>query len=190
MALTTDDKVAMLRAAWNRRIPSAATLSEAIQSFIDDAQEQLDEDLNNSASNSHSSSSNLPGSNRITDQETVRGWNQIVSGYKATRLFLVNCAKYAQDAFAVQRVGCFPNPLPDKIVDPAARVIIDPNDQWEQLCEREEIAVTEVVNAVVDDEAIYLWLLNHPNLLNQSSNISESRGFYGHAIVGRTAGGF
>ena len=36
-------------------------LIDAIESLRDDAQSQLDQDLNNSASNSHSAGSNLPG---------------------------------------------------------------------------------------------------------------------------------
>ncbi len=187
MALNTDDKVGMLRRAWNLRAPDADTLIEAIQSLLDDAQCQLDEDLQSSASNSHSSNSNQPGANRITDQETIRGWNQIIAGYKAARLYLLNCATYAQDAFATLRVGCFPNPLPAP-ANPA--VITDASGAWMQYCLGEEIDPNKVINAVVGDEAVFLWLINHPNLLNKTNNISESRGFYGNAIVGRTGGGF
>lgn len=187
IALTTDDKVGMLRRAWAMCATDADKLIDAIQSLLADAQQILDEDLDSSSSNSHSSHSNMPGSNRVTDQETVRGWNQIIDGYKVSRLYLLNCANYGQDAFVLQRIGCFPNPLP-AIAIPA--VTIDTRGGWSQLCLLEEIDPAKVINAVVGDETIFLWLLNHPNLLNKSNNISESRGFYGNAIVGRTGGGF
>lgn len=188
IALTTDDKVGMLRRAWNSLATDAAKLIEALNSLRADAQQQLDEDLSNSASNSHSSGSNVPGSNRLTDQETVRAWDQIIEGYKATRLYLINCARYGQDAWAIFIIGSFPTPLPAP-VNPAI-IIDDGHLQWQQLCDAEEIDVANVIGVGPGDEAIFLWLLSHPNLLNRSNNRSESRGFYGHAITGRTGGGF
>lgn len=180
----------MLRRAWNLSPDSASSLIETITSLQADAQEQLGQDINSSASNSHSATSNQPGANRITDQETVRGWNLIVVGYKQTRQYLLNCCKYGLDAFTIQCRGCFPNPLPAAITPPEDRVIVDDHSRWENLCDLEEIAASSVVGKVVGDEAIYLWLLNNPNLLNQSGNVSSSQGNYSSAIVGRAGGGF
>lgn len=178
----------MLRAAWDAAPASASSLLTQIQAMLGEAQEQLAEDLDSSASNSHSSHSNIPGTNRLTDQETVRGWNQIITAFKTVRLYLINCANYGLDAFAVQMKGSFPMPPPAAVNPPV--LIDDGFNQWQQLCVFESIDPATVIGQAVDDEAIYLWLVNNASLLEASKNRTESRGNYSAAIVGRTGGGF
>lgn len=184
IALTTDDRVAFLRAAWISAQKNQVPLREAIEGMLADANDRLSQDVNSAASNSHSATTNQPGSNRITDQETVRAWNQILSALTTVRKYLLACCKYGLDTFAVQAVGVFPTPLPAAL-DAAARVMLDDSSQWADACEAEEIDATTVIGVAVDDGASYLWLLLNPDLLRTTNNVTETRGDYSSAIIGR-----
>src|SRR6266576_7218121 len=138
IALTLDDKRAMLRRAWALAPQEANSLLETIEAQIVEAQDRVDEDVSSAGSNSHSATANQPGSKRITDQETVRGWRELLESFRAVRQFLRNCAKYGQDAFVVYRNGTFPNPLPDPIADDI-RLTIDTYGAWALLFEKEDI---------------------------------------------------
>lgn len=180
----------MLRRAWLAAPESGDTLLNQLQSFAQAAADSESEDINSSSSNSHSATSQQPGAATATAAEKTRGWEQLIHGFKVTRKFLRDCSKYGLDAFTVQTNSQFPTPLPAAL-DEAARVIVDDNDNWESLCDLhgdEWSTKAIIVGQAVGDAAVYLWLLNNPALLSITRGITEQRGDYTEAIVGRTGG--
>jgi hypothetical protein len=174
-----------LREVWNSLPDAAANLLPALEAKFSEAREIQGEDLNSSASNSHSATSNLPGANTFTAAENARGWSQIIEGFRVARQFLQDCADYALDAFAVKHQGFFPSSLP-AIVNPA--VTVDPNNRWTRLARFYDVDSAKIIGQAVGDEAIYCWLSDNTNLLNIDHGVTESRGDYSDAIIGRSGG--
>lgn len=183
IGLSTDDKRAMLRRAWNNAADSANSLLPQLEIEAQKIREILEQDVSSSASNSHSATAFMPGTNKPTATEDLRGWNQIIEGFYRTRQYLRDCANYGVDAFTTFINGYFPAPLPT-IVNPA--IIIDPTGRWLRLTSFWDVDSTLVVGQPVGDESIYCWLLDHSDtLLNIESGARESRGDYSMGIIGR-----
>lgn len=175
----------MLREVWNSLPDAASNLLPALESKFADARGVQDEDLNSSSSNSHSSTSNLPGEGTFTAAENVRGWSQIIEGFRVARQFLQDCAGSGLDAFTIKHRGCFPSPLP--VVAPA--LTVDPHNRWVRLARFYDIDGTaKIVGQPVGDEAVYCWLEENANLLNIDHGNTQSRGDYSGAIIGRSGG--
>lgn len=184
IALSTEDKRAMLREVWNSLADAAANLLPALEARLTEARCLQGEDLNSSASNSHSATSNQPGQGTFTAAESVRGWSQIIEGFRVARQYLQDCAGAGLDAFTIQHQGCFPSPLP--VINPA--ITVDNHGRWARLARFNDIDPAKIVAVAVGDESVYCWLLENSNLLDIDHGITESRGDYSNAIVGRTGG--
>jgi len=185
IALTTEDKRALLREVWNSLPDQAGNLLPALEARFSAARSVQDEDLSSSASNSHSATSNQPGMNNYTDAEEVRAWSQIIEGFRVARQYLQDCAGAGLDAFVIQCRGCFPNPLP--VVNPA--VTVDTKGAWLRLARFWDIdGAAKIVGQPVGDEAVFAWLMANAALLNIDHGVTESRGDYSGAIIGRTGG--
>lgn len=180
----------MLRRAWDAAPAGGNTLLAQLKANAQSAADYESEDLQSAASNSHSASSQMPAAATAAAAEKTRAWYQIIEGFAVTRQFLINCAKYGLDAFQVQCAACFPNPLPAPLPDDQ-RLIIDTYGKWDLLCDKygDDFAnAGSVIGKTVDDSAIYLWLLNNPDLLNITKGVTEQRGEYTEAIIGRVGG--
>ena len=175
----------MLRQSWNDCINDTDLLLNAITARLNDARQKQDEDLSSSSSNSHTGTSNFPGENTFTSAEAVRAWTQIETGFRVARQFLQDCADYAADAFVIRHNGQFPSPAP---APPASPVTVDPANRWARLARFNDIDPAKIVNQSVGDEAVYCWLIDNVNLLSIEQGVTESRGDYSSAIVGRTGG--
>lgn len=190
IGLNTEDKLGMLRRAWNAAPIGGNTLFAQLSQFATDASGMEDDDVNSSSSNSHSSTSQMPGAATATAAEKTRGWYQIIEGFQTARQFLRNCCRYGLDAFQIQCQSRFPQPLPAMLaID--AQIIVDTYGKWLQLCDKYEdefVKADLVIGKTLDDGAIYLWLLANPDLLNITKGVTEQRGEFTEAIVGRTGG--
>lgn len=120
-----------------------------------------------------------------TDSETIRGWSQIMEGFRVARQFLQDCAGYGLDAFTIKNQQYFPSPLP-ATTTPA--VTVDTQNRWVRLARFWDVDSAKIVGLPVDDNSIYCWLLNNNDLLNIESGVTESRGDYSGDIIGRTGG--
>lgn len=113
----------------------------------------------------------------------------MIEAFLSVRKFLKDCCKYGQDAFAVFDQGYFsPNLV---ALDEAERKIVDNDEHWLNLCEKYEdryVKPSNVIDQVVGDGAIYLWLLDHPSLLTVSQGPIEIRHDFTEAIIGRAGG--
>lgn len=177
----------MLRRAWIDANNSANTLLEQLQNNAQQAAQREDEEIESSASNSHSSSSYSPGLATATAAEKSRAWTQMIEGFQTAKLFLYDCSAAGLDAFVIQYQGCFPNPLP--VANPA--VIVDSLGKWQRLAVKygdKWITPGVIIGEPVSDAAVYLWLLQHPDLLNITKGVTEQRGEFTEAIIGRTGG--
>jgi len=185
IALSTEDKRALLREVWNSLPENAGNLLPALEAAFAEARSVQTEDLNSSASNSHSATSNIPGSNTFTAAELSRGYSQIIEGFRVARQYLQDCAGAGLDAFVIQCRGCFPNPMP--VVNP--EVTVDTKGAWVRLARFWDIdGANKIVGQPVGDEAIFAWLMANADLLNIDHGVTETRGDYSGAIIGRTGG--
>lgn len=184
IALSTEDKRALLREVWNSLPENPGNLLPALEAKFAVARVVQEENLNSSAQNSHSSTANLPGDDTFTSAEAVRGWSQIIQGFRVARQYLQDCAGAGLDAFTIQCRGCFPQPLP--VVEPP--LTVDPHNRWTRLARFYDVDPAKIVGVTVGDEAIYCWLEQNANLLNLDQGVTETRGDYTNAIIGRTGG--
>lgn len=185
IALNTQDKLTMLRQAWADCAAEADLLLGALNARLESASSLLDEDISSSSSNSHTATSNQPGENSITDAESVRAWSQIIEGFRVTRQFLQDCADYGYDAFTIKCSQQFPSPLPT-VVTPA--ITVDGSGRWRRLARFNDVDPALVVGTPVDDNAVFCWLCDNPQLLNIEHGVTESRGDYSGGIIGRSGG--
>ena len=175
----------MLSLAWDDCAADTDMLLNALNARLASARMVEDGDLSSSSSNSHTATSNQPGENTITDAEEVRGWSQIIQGFRVTRQFLQDCAFYGLDAFTIKCAQVFPNPLPAAA---ASAVTVDTKSRWARLAAFNDIAAAKIVGVAVGDEAVYCWLMDNPDLLNIDTGVREARSDFSQGIIGRTGG--
>lgn len=188
IAITTDDKVALLQRAWLDATADLNSMLPLLEQRLKDAQDLSDEDLNSSSSNGHAASTNYPGTNTATDTEYVRAWTDIITTWRDVREFLQYCSDYALDAWTQFLQGYLPQYTTPATANPA--ITIDSTGQWLRAARYLDIDPALIINAAVGDEAIFAWIMKHPLLLNRSQNNTESRGDYSQTIIGRAGGGW
>lgn len=187
VGLNTEDRIGMLRRAWVLAPAGGNTLLPQLNILACQAAEVEGEDLQSAASNSHTAMTQLPGTATAPAAEKTRAWYQIIEGFQTTRQFLMDCCAYGLDAFQVKHQGYFPNPLPAAVQNP---VLLDSFGKWLRLCNKygDDFVSAAIIGKAVDDGAIYLWLLHNPQLLSITQGITEQRGEYTEAIIGRVGG--
>lgn len=189
VAITTEDRVGLLRRAWIASRENTKDLIDQLHELAASAAETEEQDIQTSSSNSHSATSQSPGAATYSAAERTRAYNQMIEAFLSVRKFLKDCCKYGQDAFAVFDQGYFsPNLV---ALDEAERKIVDNDEHWLNLCEKYEdryVKPSNVIDQVVGDGAIYLWLLDHPSLLTVSQGPIEIRHDFTEAIIGRAGG--
>lgn len=189
IGLNTEDRLGMLRRAWMAAPEGGNSLLGQLQLFAQASAETEDEDVNSSASNSHSSASQQPAAATAAQAEKTRAWNQLIEAYQSVRFFLRNCSKYGYDAFEIVVAGQFPSG--EVIANEDERVIVDNGGNWEMLADKygdDYSQSSQIVGAIPADAAVYLWLLNNPNLLSVQRGPTEMRHDFTEVIIGRSGG--
>lgn len=158
LSITTAVKRAKLEDAWDAAPAEANTFRQQIRSFVSQNSALVDGvgGISSSASNGHSVSAFAPGQNQASGQEFLEMWQELLDMFDLSAQFLRKCAKYGLDAFTVKFDG-FPCPLPT-VANP--QITIDTTGRWAVLCETYNIGQADVINAVVGDETVYLWMLD------------------------------
>lgn len=166
----------MLEKAWDLAPAEANTFLQTLKDLERNFSDRASDNIQSSAQNGHSSGSFFPGQNAPSDTEIARGWRTLIDKFRSSKQFLRDCAKYGKDAFYVaaqQSWGTLGNPLPEN-----QRVIVDTYEKWADLCDRYEVTVESVVDQLVSDEAVYLWMMD--NLVP----VHELRSDYSGLIIG------
>jgi len=158
IALSTDDLRSMLERAWDA-CPAETPFFDYLKSLEVEAAEIARDNVQNSSSNGHSSGAFMPGENKPTETEEVRGYRRLIDEFRKNRSYLRYCSKYGFDAFSVKQNGQFPSPPAALAAD--LRVIVDDDANWELLCEQFDLATGDVVGVVVGDEAVFLWIMDN-----------------------------